>query len=131
MHIPANVEELEEGKTVVISNHESTGFQEKQYTPKYGYLKHGEMKYWHKNGSLRLQQNYDNGEKHGVQKLWDEDGKKLFELNYKSGQLLRDNDKEESTSDGKQVSDVLEQGIIEYEDLVKRVVEEVLTRLKV
>ena len=51
----------------------------------YNFKKHGEMTYWHKDGSVRLHQNYKEGLKDGVQRSWFENGDKQFVYNYKNG----------------------------------------------
>ena len=48
----------------------------------------GVSRYWHKNGKMRLQEYFQNGELHGEVLIWTEDGTKVEEVRYLRGIIV-------------------------------------------
>ena len=49
-------------------------------------VKHGLYKHWYRNGQLRFEWNYKDGELHGFRSCWCEDGQLLYEYYYWKGE---------------------------------------------
>lgn len=79
-HISEGIEIKEEGFY-------PTGEKERVFPMQKG-LKHGQCKMWYKDGTIQLEETYDNGQLNGTVKRYDLTGELLEEKSFENGKLI-------------------------------------------